>query len=251
MSYSVSTKLGNIQAGEIDWLFTPSNVRAGRAGVILIHGASTPDHFIGQGWPAANKLAAALANAGIACVSGYLGTNSTNTADPWCNDTHLARIDSALTYLATSGVTATKVHLFGISMGGGAAFRWAGTNPTKAASITGVIPMSNINYHYQNNSPAGAQAGIGTAWGVTFPTALPAGADLVGGYAPAIKSAGIPVNTYYSTIDAYVQPSDVLALTSAAGGQSYAIDSSVGHANGTLAKFDVNAYISFLKANGA
>lgn len=251
MSYSILTKKSNIATGEVDWLWVPGNVRTGRYGVILLHGASTPDQFVGQGWPAANKLAAALANAGIPCVSGYLGTNSTNTADPWSNDTHMARITSALAYLASAtGASATKAHLFGVSMGGGAAFRYAATNPTKVASVVAVMPQSNISRNYTDDNPAGARAGIGTAWGVTYPTALPAGADLVA-QAAAISAAHIPVRAYYSTVDTLALPADVRALANAAGGTHEAIDSTAGHANGSLAKFDVSAYLTFLKEHGA
>ncbi len=244
MSYGVFTKIGNVFAGEYDYLWVPRSPRTGNYGVVLCHGAATPDNYIGAGWPNADSMAAAIANAGIPCVAGYFA------GDAWCNDTVMSRIATATTYMASvTGSSTTKIHLIGISMGGGTAYRYASLNPSKVASVTGIIPLSNITYNYTSNLPTGAQASIATAWGVTYPAALPSGADL-----PTLASAMngvVPSQAFYSTIDPYIRPADVQALATAAGGSAAAIDSAYGHANGTVGEMNIPALISWLKARGA
>lgn len=232
-------------SSEITYLWVPNVQRANTIPVILSHGATAPDNFAKISWPKTSALVAAIASAGIPCIAHY------QNGDKWANDTVMSRIDGMLAYVSSkTGCRSDKSHQFGISMGGGAAIRYTALNVDKVASLCANIPMSNMTAMYTNDLPAGARAGIGTAWGVTYPTALPAGTNLPG-LAVNIKSAGIPSIFNYSTIDAYIVPSDVQTIATAAGGTAVAIDNTYGHADGTIGNVDVNDYIKFLVANGS
>lgn len=81
----------------------------------------------------------------------------------------------------------------------------------------------------------------GTGWtgqAAIVADALPSGAKVINNVGP-VASASIPNMVFYSTVDPYIFPADAQALATAAGGTSIAIDSTYGHANGTVVEFDV------------
>lgn len=226
--YTSSMGVGNIQAAETDVLFTPSRaLTTADIGIILLHGATTPNEFADHTRWGSVRLAARLALAGYPCIAGAMAN------DAFANDTVMARITAARAFLASAtGCSPNKTHLLGVSMGGGTAVRYAALNPTKVESITGIIPMANIDALYQANT-LGLRASIGTAWGVTYPTALPAGANLLA-QAPAIATADIPVRFYYDDADAAIDPADVLALAVACDATTFEIPPDLGHVEGTI-----------------
>lgn len=245
MSYALLNKIGNVSVGENDHLWVPRTPRTGQYGVILCHGYNTPYSYNQATFPHTAKIIGELARHGIPCVAGFFG------GDTWGNDTAMSRLTAAHTYLASaSGASATKVHMLGMSMGHALALRYAALNPTKVASVTGIIPLVDINAMYAADYPAGSQASIGAAWGVTYPTPLPAGADLLA-QAPTLQSNAIPYRAYYSSVDPYIQVADVQALAAAAGGTATEIDSTYGHTDAAMTQFNTIDYINFLVANGA
>lgn len=249
--YTMSFKSGNIFAGETDQLWLPSEARAGKYGAILLHGATAPNQFADHTRWGSVPIPAALAKAGIPSVAGVMG------GDVFANDPHMTRITAAKTYLTSnSQASPSKVHLIGISMGAGAAIRWASQNPTLVASVTAIIPMVNISDIYVNDK-LGQRAAIGTAWGVTYPTALPAGADLLT-QASTIKNNGIPGRILYSDADAVINVSDVTAMAGATGWTAIENDPvNSGHTETTIngmggySGTDWSYVVSFLLANGA
>jgi pimeloyl-ACP methyl ester carboxylesterase len=333
-----------LDAGEYAWWWTPRTGRgATKYPMLALHGAGflTGDNFAAPtGWPDAADLVRAVArgsaqtgNKGIPVASHYLN------GDKYANDTVMSRIDLMRTSIATrTGCSSTKVNLFGISMGGGAAVRYAALNPSKVASINVIIPMMSIINLRNSNMGAGSLIGgfanvITAAWGATYSTGytvtltngstavtatagtftsgqtgyavikntairqsadttvpfgttftfatsttgtlsaaftgttgsyaialaapLPSGADLLT-LAPAIASAGIPFRAFYVPDDPYIDPADVTALATAAGGTAIPLATGTGHANGTVAQLATYAggtnfsdLISNLIANGA
>lgn len=227
-NYTAISSIGNIQAGETDYLWLPGEKRgANKYGVVLLHGAGAPNNFMDATRLGSLTLPAWLAMAGIPVVAGQMG------GDTFANDTAMTRINSAITYLsANAGVPSTKVILIGASMGGALALRYASLNPSKVAAIVGIIPLTNINTIYQSNA-GGLRAAIGTAWGVTYPTALPAGANL-----PVLASAlngVVPSRLYYSDADALIPYADVLAMASIAGSEAIEYDpTNSGHTETTI-----------------
>lgn len=158
-------------SSEDTWLYlpTPGATRTGKYPVILAHGAGTPDQYAGVGWPASVNLAAVLARAGIPVIAPALG------GDLYANDTAMARIDAALTYVAAqTGSSSAKAHLLGTSMGGGTIYRYAALNPTKVASCSGVVPMASPSSLHKSNVGGTITTGfaslIAAAWGTAYST---------------------------------------------------------------------------------
>jgi pimeloyl-ACP methyl ester carboxylesterase len=240
--YAAVSRTGGVFAAELDtvWYALPK-AEAGTVPVVLCHGASVVDTFTRSVAPNAVNLAARIARAGIPCIAGAFG------GDTWGNSTGVSRINAALTYLnAQTGSSTTRCHVLGISHGSMLATMYAAAHPEKVASVTGFIPCSNLDAHYQSDSPAGSRASIGTAWGVTYPTALPAGANALTA-AAVIAAAEIPYRLYYSTVDAFVATADVLALAAAAGGEAIAIDTVNGHLDATVGLLPVETLIANLQ----
>lgn len=256
MSYTVSHGLGTVHSAEVASAYKPRYPRVGKYGVALLHGAGNPMAWASSTWPNADRLAVALANAGIYSVSSMDTATPLTPVDLWANDAHMTRVGEHRTALGVLGADSSKMHLIGISMGGGAAIRWAAANPTLVASVVGIIPLSNIDWMYQNDVSS-SRAGIGTAWGVTFPTALPAGSNLATA-AAVLNTNHIPVRLYYSSVDTLIRSVDVTSIASASGGTAFNIDSTFGHANGTVGQMlthnggtEFSDLVAFLKANGA
>lgn len=248
--YKLSYSSGRIRAAQADYLYTPMEIRgADKYGVMALHGATAPDNFaIASRWKS-SKIVGHIAHAGIPVVAGYM------SGDSFANDLSMTDMTNALTLLDNSGCSVDKVHLFGISMGGTLAIRWAAQNPSKVASIQGVIPATSIDRIYQQN-PAGLRTAVGNAWGVTYPTPLPAGADLTDDYA-TILAAGIPVRLHYTSSDALIDPTGTIADGALLGAEVVNLGGAFGHAERTVGLFDSlgdgdsSEYIAFLQQHGA
>lgn len=225
MSY-VRLQVDASVAAEYTYLWYPSNQRAvTKNPVILCHGAGVADQFSGTSWPHAVQLAWALARAGIPVGAGYFG------GDVWGNATHVSRIGAMRTkMLAAFGLSATKVNLVACSMGNGGAVNYAVANPTLVGALAGVIPLSNLPYNYNNNLPAGARAGIATAWGTTNRTVADGvlnstttvtsatAAFVAGDVAGSISGTGIPVGaTIVSVTNATTVVISAAATATASG----------------------------------
>lgn len=250
--YSVSTRVGNVRSGETDSLFTPIKKRpAGKYGVVLLHGSGAPQQYTAvQSW-ASVALAARIASAGIPCVS------ATMSGQAFGNDNAMTDITSAIDYMgAQLGTPTSKVHLIGISMGAYTGLRYAVNNTAKVASFTGIIPLCDLNYIYQNNI-AGLRPQIETAWGVTYPAALPSGA-IISSSAAALNGA-VPSQLFYSTADALIPTSQVTTMGATIGANPVqAVDSTAGHNEPSIQKAvdlggagTTKTIIDFLLANGA
>lgn len=174
-SSSVKTGLSNVTAGGYDYVWMPRVIKS-KYGCVLLHGAAVPDQYTGVAWPHSNILAAKLAALGIPCIAGAMG------GDTYANDAMMTSIDAARTYLAaqvaavgapgSSLFSATKLHIRGLSMGGGAGARFAALNVGKIASLQGVIPMASVIDIYQRNPTGAFSAGIATAWARTAPASM-------------------------------------------------------------------------------
>lgn len=198
--YTMTYRVGSIQAGEIDQLWTPRKSN-GKPGVMLLHGATAPQAFAEATRASSAMVGPALSSRGYSAVAGTMG------GDTFANDTAMARMTAAGALLGAT------FHLLGFSMGFALALRYAAANPGKVASLVGVIPLSDILTMYANNT-AGLAASIAAAWGVPNGNPLPAGADLSTGFA-TIAAAGIPARLYYSNPDTSIPPASVLATGAA------------------------------------
>lgn len=245
MSYGHIIGVGNVQAGTYDYIRVPKKIRgATKYPVILLHGASTTSDFEidGVGWPEMLKLADILYDAGIPSIAGYMAGNNFGI-DAVCNSS--GYINTALSYIASkSGCSSSKAHVFGVSMGGGAALRWAGLNPSKAASVGGIVPAVSTQHLYTDNPTNVVLNGfpqlIASAWGLSYravadgvthsnnildsATGAFTSAD-IGKYLTRSynNTGGIPVNTTITAINSSTQVQMSNAATASVGAVSVGI----------------------------
>jgi hypothetical protein len=242
--YSVSTQVGRVAPGEVDQVWAPRSPRSGTCGVILCHGAGNPSEFIDlTTQPSSVILAAALASAGIPCISGEFGGNT------WANNTALSRVDAAWTVL--QGLYPTmrtdKLCLGGFSMGGATVARYSQTYPAKVAAVVGLIPLWDLVAFYTTNV-GGFASEVAVAWGTTSPNPLPSAADVAGN---ASAAAGIPTLAGYSTADQFITPSWVTSYVAAVGGTAIVTDTTAGHADAAVGGMPIATVGAFLAAHGA
>lgn len=220
----ISCSTGRVTALETDSLWEPTAyLRNGRTvGIVAVHGAGATGLS-----PADSTLLGSHRLHRLLAARYPIVATDMGGANTWGNSAATAGIAAAKTYLqSTMGAKAGPVVLVAISMGNIAAHNYARANPGSVLGIVASIGASNLTQMYGN---ATYQAAIGTAWGVTFPTTLPNGADpLLNSYAMANY-----VN-YYDTADTSVLPADARALATLVGGRSVAV-SAAGHSETAVA----------------
>jgi hypothetical protein len=167
-----SRGVGQYRASEVhnavlDRMYKPNGTRRG---VIFCHGVGqTADSNIhGAGTNADKILALAAAGYPVLCcdlsASAYAGAN-------WGNNDMIAAIGAAWTYLKSPfGAKTDTVGLYGSSMGA-CGLAWVRANLSSVFAAGFSIPVLDVNDIYQNDK-GGLRAGIGTAYGVTFPASL-------------------------------------------------------------------------------
>jgi pimeloyl-ACP methyl ester carboxylesterase len=242
--YSVSCTLGKATAGEKDAIFTPRVPRRGSRGVLLCHGAGygVDEWYDLATNPASVAIAAALASAGLTCLASDFGQGT------WGNATGVARLDAGATYLKTlPNVAQDKVLILGVSMGNQNAVQYAINHPTNVAAVVGIMGVSSVNDFYVNNRGTG-RTGIENAWGVTYPTPLPAQADtsLNNNWLPAV---GIPYRNYHSTADTTVPAVTVDDLAAKLGGESVVVSTTLDHSDALVASVPIPDLIAFLTSH--
>lgn len=241
LGYSLSAGKGRIFAGENDQLWIPRSPRAGRCGVIFLHGSGAPDGFIDLAAQASShKLASMLAYAGIPCVSGAMAYQA------WANDPLMSRIDAAWALLATKAPIRTdKVAIVGGSMGGAGGARYSQLHPEKVAANVGLIPLLDLVAFYESQT-APVRTEIGTAWGITPPSALPSSANIA---ANANLAANVPYKAWYAGDDTITLPAWVTSYVAAVGGEAVNVGNT-GHSDASVGAAPVADIAAFLVANG-
>jgi len=249
LSYGV----GRYATGEADVLITRRTYRPDgtRRGIIYCHGAG--ERAISLLNSNSNKTEEAvlfqtLAEAGFPLVACDLGTGTgTTTGDSWGNTNAQARVADAITWLQSpsgGGAKTGQVLMLGISMGNSTMINYAKNNPSNVAAMVGIIPVSDLD-DIRNNDRNSYRSWIDTAYGVTYPAALPAGANPATSYSGAV---GIPYKTWYAADDTIVMASTVLALTAAIGGTATSVGN-LGHSNAAVGAVPISAVIDFFLAH--
>lgn len=230
-----STGTARITAGQTDAYRIPHN-RGNLPALIYFHGVTgnASEMLGGAGVPSARLLVRALVLAGWPVVSVSMPVT-------WGNATTLSRYDSALTFARTAaiGAHASKPPvLLGVSHGTTCALTVA-YNRTVAA-VAGILPAVDLQA-IRVADTLSLRAGIDSAWGVTYPTALPAGAD------PATHTAqlsAVPQRLFYSSDDAV---SVNLSTYATATGASIVNLGALGHTDTAVAAVNppsLSAHIS-------
>lgn len=229
---------------------------ATRMGVLYIHGAgeAAESPFTGSNVNKTGEYAimAALAAAGypvLSCDLGVPAAGITN-ANAWGNPNCLTRIGQAITYLQGAGeyrgAKTGKVLLLGVSMGNCGAVNYAAANPSNVAGIVSIIPVWDVE-DIRTNDRGSYRASIGSAHGVTYPTALPAGRN------PKDNAASlngvVPYKCWYAADDTIAIASAAIAGAAAAGGAAVDVGN-LGHSNAAVVAVDPLAVVSYFDSLG-
>lgn len=233
-----SLAVGRSTVGQRDAFLAP-RVRQARVPVIYLHGAgSTAGEAVGELVPSVRPILYEVA------ASGFTVTAPTATAQ-WGNATSVSRTGDNITWNRTSlGSTNDPVVLIGASHGGTGALRWISENPGTVACAVIIIPAVDME-DIRTNNPSGLRASIDAAWGVTYPTPLPAGVN------PAQNTAdymGIPIQIWYATDDVICTPATVTAFGASVGAEMHSLGN-LGHTDAAVAAVDKAQVVSFILAN--
>lgn len=210
--YTLSSRVGRIRAAEIDFMYVPDKVREGSHPFFHFHGANSPLAFGSSASYPETMLGARLAAEGIVCIGGQQGGNT------FGNDLSQTLITTMISLAdAIPGVDVSKIHMAGASMGNAPQFRYAGNNPTKVASILGLIPYSDP-VAVRDSNRLGLRTTIEAAWSIGNSDPLPSQALLKETHAPVVNSNGIPYLAYYAGDDTAALPAEVTTLAGLAGG---------------------------------
>lgn len=199
-------------------LYHKKTLRDGTApGLVMIHGHQNPseswllDDLNRDDWPQT-----VAADAGYICVAQQSGSF-------FGNDTAIAYVQSAYTYLTTArgtqgseggGAKTGKIALMGFSHGASSVLNWARANPTLVSAIALACPLVDIEDVRANNR-AGFQTAIETAWGgnANWQTARPNRNPVEF----ASQLASIPIFIAYGGADFITVPDTMTAFATAHG----------------------------------
>lgn len=238
------TSVGTVTTSESLTVATPMHWNTAAAAsnppaVVYVHGAGdaaySPTNPAGKaGQHAVLRL---LVAAGYPVVSGDLGSVAGGFATPgglngWGNASVVSRIGSVRTYAqgAAVGARAGGVILVGISMGATGALNYAKANSANVIAAVGIIPVTDLD-DIRINNRGGLRTSVDTAWEVTYPAALPAGAN------PATDIGAltsVPTRLYYGAADTTVIASTVTAVAAAVGATSVDLGAGAGHSETTV-----------------
>lgn len=234
MTLISSSKLGRFTAAKQDLYLAPTRGQD-KPLVILCHGAGgVSANWNGHsGFNAMLKIGHAIARAGWCCVAPSI-------ENLWGNTTSDTRIGSAKTWgQANLPCAAGDIALFGASMGADSALSWAYDNIADVLCVGGVIPALDLQAIRVANTLS-LRAPIDTAWGVSYPTALPAGAN------PASNTStldDVPQWFSYANDDAV---SANIATYATATGATIDDIGALGHTEAAMLATDLDAMIDFL-----
>lgn len=236
--------------GEPSITWRPSSVAPASAPLVLLsHGAGIGADvfqsdsiaiFIGLGrdsWVL--RAGPTLATAGLTTTAidggGSATSGPTSGAWHWGSEAALDRMDAVV---AAAG--ATRIALVGSSMGTFTSLRWALRNPTKVASLSLILPLSNIGILWDQHPEL--RASITAAWADPHDPAL----DLTGPAGAAL--AGIPTRLWWSSNDDTIDPATITALAARIGSSCELMpDQHAGHA--VAEPFDLAEVVSHVWAH--
>lgn len=162
------------------------------------------------------------------------------TGQSWGNATADTRIDAALAWLrANTTATSDPPLLVGASEGACDALTYASDHPV--AGVIGIIPAIDIQAMRVADT-LGLRAAIDAAWGVTYPAALPAGAN------PATLTAAlssVPQQHWYASNDTV---SANIAAYAAAVGADLRNVGALGHTDAAIAAVAATDVLTFINA---
>lgn len=166
----------------------------------------------------------------------------------WGSAASLARMTDLYNWAKTvTGYSGAKVHLLCSSMGNVTAAKWAAANPDKVFSITGLIPVTGVQWVRDNNATLRAQ--VDAIYGVTYPAALPAGADPFTDAAQVNVLKTIPFLGYSASDDTGAAPlANTDAWATTVGGTSRSVGA-LGHTDAAQGAPDYIDIVQFMASH--
>lgn len=260
MLTSTSTGVSRITAasGDKDCIVRPLRTAGGlRRGIVMPHAGGIDGMLPVTGLAADGTTTASGTKALIDALTGVgypLVTSDQGGTTPWCGTTAQARTGDMVTTVQSStggGASSSAVVALGVSMGFGCAVNYFGKSPGHAsdvAALVGIIPVWDMDAIYQANTYGYTRAQIETAWGITYPTALPAGADPKGN---TTLLNGKPVLICYSSDDGICNGTVPAAAATAFGSNCTLVNlGALGHTNAAVTAA-IPTVLSWLRTNAA
>jgi hypothetical protein len=211
-----------------------------KKGVLMFAGGGgSVDHWV-KGIPTAREQTRAITAAGFPAASCAVDWE-------WNNAAIQARATDLRTYAQSRGLFAAgKVHVFGVSMGGGIAMGWAKANPTLVQSVCVEIPSIDMQWIHANDPLAqGYDASIEAAFEDTGdPGTVPVDADNPADNGATFDSNNIPVRIYATTDDPICVYSSMQSFDTAAGSTCELVTGGTGHAVTWIDYDDVGAFFA-------
>lgn len=192
MTVATTYGVGTYRATEGYMLLTDKRGTTNYHGVIACHGHGASAVVFQPGtFVSAHVEALARARHSVLSVDAAGPT-------AWANDTAMAALDDAYTYLRGLGAP-VKVGLIGWSMGGLTALNWLKRNPAKVDRVTLWAPAVNLAYHYPLDT-AEINAAYGGVTAAQFAGHDPQADALLGAY----TGLGATVDIYHGALDVAV-----------------------------------------------
>lgn len=206
--------------------------------VMYLHGASaTASEIVGSTATASIRLInEAIARAGFA-------VGAVTATQLWGNATSVARLTSGRDWIVDTHLAQdTPVALVGVSHGTAWAFAYAASNPSLVSAIVGILPIADVE-NVRDTDLGGFRSDIDTAWGITYPTALPtAGNPLLN----TATLAAIPMQLWYANDDPY---STGIADFATSVGAELRDVGALGHTDAAIAAVPIPDVVAFVAAN--
>lgn len=156
------------------------------------------------------------------------------------NATSDARVTAALSYARNTLNANGPAVLFGASMGFNTAVKYALEHPAEVGCIIGLIPLIDLQANRVSNTLS-LRANIDTAWGVTYPAALPAGSN------PYTRAAelDVPIQLWYANND--VVSENIAAFAATTGAQVNDVGA-LGHTDPAMYASNKTSILAFVRA---
>ena len=230
-----SLSSGRFTSGVVDGFIAP-RIRRDKPLVVACHGAGIT--VTAAGWLEVSELyiVEALAAAGYPVVIPTL-------TDLWGNATATNRVADAITW-GRANLGGNNDPVVGLGGSAGMISVLHAHDITPMACAVGIIPALDME-NLRDTDAVGVRSEIDTAWGVTYPAALPAGAN------PAENTSNytdLPMQLHYSTTDAVTLPISTTDFATATGAELVDLGTN-GHTEASVAAVDHDAVVDFVLAN--
>lgn len=193
--------------------------------------------------PSVERITSRVADAGFtvcAPTAQDLWGNGSVAAEA---GTSMRRAQDALAYCRSArGQSQKPPIVIAASMGTVAALRYASLFPVSC--VVGLLAIADLTNAYVNDLGSN-RANIAVAWGVTYPAALPAGADPYRDLMAGLS--GVPMLLHYSSDDAF--STNVQNFADGTGAQLVSYGA-LGHTDAAVQSTDVQRVLDFVLAHG-